>query len=71
MQKGGRLSPRRQKTTHTKRHSGSWAADEITGSIEVSNKSRDYLSVKLDDPSFNAPIHANGDRRQTRAVTRP
>jgi len=20
---------------------------------------RDYLSVKLDDPSFNAPIHAN------------
>jgi uncharacterized protein (DUF736 family) len=24
-----------------------------------SNKGRDYLSVKLDDPSFNAPIYAN------------
>ena len=24
-----------------------------------SNESRDYLSLKLDDPSFNAPIFAN------------
>jgi uncharacterized protein (DUF736 family) len=24
-----------------------------------SNDGRDYLSVKLDDPSFNAPIYAN------------
>ena len=24
-----------------------------------SSEGRDYLSVKLDDPSFNAPIHAN------------
>jgi uncharacterized protein (DUF736 family) len=24
-----------------------------------SNESRDYLSVKLDDPSFTAPIYAN------------
>jgi uncharacterized protein (DUF736 family) len=24
-----------------------------------SNEGRDYLSVKLDDPSFNAPIYAN------------
>jgi uncharacterized protein (DUF736 family) len=24
-----------------------------------SEKGRDYLSVKLDDPSFNAPIYAN------------
>ena len=24
-----------------------------------SNEGRDYLSVKLDDPSFNAPIFAN------------
>jgi uncharacterized protein (DUF736 family) len=24
-----------------------------------SNERRDYLSVKLDDPSFNAPIYAN------------
>jgi uncharacterized protein (DUF736 family) len=24
-----------------------------------SNEGRDYLSVKLDDPSFNAPINAN------------
>ncbi|MBV9527497.1 DUF736 domain-containing protein [Sphingomonas sp.] len=24
-----------------------------------SNNGRDYLSVKLDDPSFNAPIYAN------------
>ena len=23
------------------------------------NEGRDYLSVKLDDPSFNAPIYAN------------
>jgi len=25
---------------------------------KVSNEGRDYLSVKLDDPSFPAPIHA-------------
>ena len=24
-----------------------------------SNEGRDYLSVKLDDPSFNAPVYAN------------
>ena len=24
-----------------------------------SNEGRDYVSVKLDDPSFNAPIYAN------------
>ena len=24
-----------------------------------SNEGRNYLSVKLDDPSFNAPIYAN------------
>ena len=24
-----------------------------------SNEGRDYLSLKLDDPSFNAPIFAN------------
>ena len=24
-----------------------------------SSEGRDYLSVKLDDPSFNAPIYAN------------
>jgi uncharacterized protein (DUF736 family) len=24
-----------------------------------SNEGRDYLSVKLDDPSFNSPIYAN------------
>lgn len=24
-----------------------------------SNEGRDYLSIKLDDPSFNAPIYAN------------
>jgi uncharacterized protein (DUF736 family) len=27
--------------------------------LKRSNEDRDYLSVKLDDPSFNAPIHAN------------
>src|SRR6202158_6312595 len=26
---------------------------------KCSNEGRDYLSVKLDDPSFNAPIYAN------------
>ena len=26
---------------------------------KTSNEGRDYLSVKLDDPSFNAPIYAN------------
>jgi uncharacterized protein (DUF736 family) len=38
----------------------------LIGRIEVgacwstrSNDGRDYLSVKLDDPSFNAPIYAN------------
>ena len=25
---------------------------------KISNEGRDYLSVKLDDPSFPAPIHA-------------
>ena len=27
--------------------------------IKRSNEGRDYLSVKLDDPSFTAPIYAN------------
>jgi uncharacterized protein (DUF736 family) len=27
--------------------------------MKRSNEGRDYLSVKLDDPSFNAPIYAN------------
>ena len=27
--------------------------------LKRSNEGRDYLSVKLDDPSFNAPIFAN------------
>ena len=26
---------------------------------KTSNAGRDYISVKLDDPSFNAPIYAN------------
>ena len=26
---------------------------------KTSNEGREYLSVKLDDPSFNAPIYAN------------
>ncbi len=26
---------------------------------KTSNEGRDYLAVKLDDPSFNAPIYAN------------
>ena len=47
-----------------------------------SSEGRDYLSVKLDDPSFNAPIYANlwaakyksgGDRslKQTAAMLPP
>jgi len=38
----------------------------LVGRIEIgagwakrSNEGRDYISVKLDDPSFNAPIYAN------------
>ncbi len=27
--------------------------------VKRSGEGRDYLSVKLDDPSFNAPIYAN------------
>jgi len=27
--------------------------------VEALQRGRDYLSVKLDDPSFNAPIYAN------------
>jgi uncharacterized protein (DUF736 family) len=30
-----------------------------TGWSKRSNEGRDYLSVKLDDPSFSAPIYAN------------
>jgi uncharacterized protein (DUF736 family) len=30
-----------------------------SGWSKRSNEGRDYLSVKLDDPSFNAPIYAN------------
>jgi len=26
---------------------------------KTSNEGRDYLGLKLDDPSFNAPIYAN------------
>jgi uncharacterized protein (DUF736 family) len=47
-----------------------------------SSEGRDYLSVKLDDPSFNAPIYANllrphlvprpqGQRRLSRSPRRP
>ena len=42
-----------------------------------SNEDRDYLSVKLDDPSFNAPIYANlfddedGDGLHPHLVPRP
>ncbi|MGY3138396.1 uncharacterized protein (DUF736 family) [Bradyrhizobium sp. USDA 4501] len=33
---------------------------EIGGaSSKTSNEGRDYLGLKLDDPSFNAPIYAN------------
>jgi len=38
----------------------------LVGRVEIgagwskrSNEGRDYISVKLDDPSFNAPIYAN------------
>ena len=30
-----------------------------TGGQVSSNEGRDYLGLKLDDPSFNAPIYAN------------
>ena len=33
-----------------------------------SNEGRDYLSVKLDDPSFTAPIYANLRRRGRRSL---
>jgi uncharacterized protein (DUF736 family) len=29
------------------------------GRLVEAHRGRDYLSVKLDDPSFNAPIYAN------------
>lgn len=32
---------------------------EIGAAWSKRSKDRDYLSVKLDDPSFNAPIYAN------------
>ena len=34
-------------------------ADLGAGWAKRSNEGRDYISVKLDDPSFNAPIYAN------------
>jgi uncharacterized protein (DUF736 family) len=34
-------------------------ADIGAGWSKRSSEGRDYLSVKLDDPSFNAPIYAN------------
>jgi uncharacterized protein (DUF736 family) len=34
-------------------------ADIGAGRARRSSEGRDYLSVKLDDPSFNAPIYAN------------
>jgi uncharacterized protein (DUF736 family) len=42
------------------------ASDYVGRAVEIgaawskrSAENRDYLSVKLDDPSFNAPIYAN------------
>ena len=36
------------------------AIAEIGGAwTKRSNEGRDYLGLKLDDPSFNAPIYAN------------
>ena len=34
-------------------------ADIGAGWAKRSSEGRDYISVKLDDPSFNAPIYAN------------
>ena len=34
-------------------------ADLGAGWAKRSNEGRDFISVKLDDPSFNAPIYAN------------
>ena len=37
-----------------------WAPDAITAILsKCCEEGRDYLSLKLDDPSFNAPIYAN------------
>ncbi len=59
--KGVRIVP------ETSRSNGDAPSHRVyIGRVEVgaawskrSNEGRDYLSLKLDDPSFNAPIYAN------------
>ena len=60
-QSSARLTP-----LHITTHSAKSALCEASHKAEIgaawskrSNEGRDYLSVKLDDPSFNAPIYAN------------
>jgi len=59
--KGVRIAP---ETSRTNDNAPSHRV--FAGRVEIgaawskrSNEGRDYLSVKLDDPSFNAPIFAN------------
>lgn len=59
--KGVRIVPRgRSKQRELASHRVYLGRAEIGAAwSKRSNEKRDYLSVKLDDPSFNAPIYAN------------
>ena len=59
--KGVRIVPETDRTSdNTPSHRVYVGRAEIGAAwSKRSNEGRDYLSVKLDDPSFNAPIYAN------------
>ena len=59
--KGVRIVPETSRTSDNAPSHRVYAGRAEIGAAwsKRSNEGRDYLSVKLDDPSFNAPIYAN------------
>jgi len=59
--KGVRIAPESSRTNDNAPSHRVFAGRVEIGAAwsKRSNEGRDYLSVKLDDPSFNAPIYAN------------
>ncbi len=59
--KGVRIAPETSRTNDNAPSHRVYAGRVEIGAAwsKRSNEGRDYLSVKLDDPSFNAPIFAN------------
>jgi uncharacterized protein (DUF736 family) len=58
--KGVRIVAETNRSNETRPATAStWAGGDRGRLVEALRRGRDYLSLKLDDPSFNAPIYAN------------